>query len=92
MGMVAHQGPGKTGRFGLCENQAQSVYKILIIFCIFKNGFALDAANNHMVQRSRRIYSGLAWHNEMYSSTKTKCQYFTNVPFFLFLHIFLIPV
>jgi hypothetical protein len=34
-----------------------------------------------MMQRSRRIYSGLAGHNEKFNSTKIKCQYFTNVPF-----------
>jgi hypothetical protein len=33
-------------------------------FFIFKNGFTLEAANDHMVQLSRRIYSGLAGHGD----------------------------
>jgi hypothetical protein len=38
-----------------------------------------------MVQRSRRIYSGLAGHDGgVCNSSKSKCQYFTNVPFFLY--------
>jgi hypothetical protein len=37
-----------------------------------------------MVQRSRRIYSGLAGHNSgVCNLPKVKCQYFTNVPFSL---------
>ena len=62
MHVIGHQRPCVTGRSHLPQKTGQSLKKILSVFFILENPFPFDSSDNNMMQGTRGVNAGLAWH------------------------------
>lgn len=63
MNMVGDKRPGKTIRMRFRKQFRQPVQKILPVIIGSKYLTSFDSSDDHMMQRTRRIYSCFSWHN-----------------------------
>jgi hypothetical protein len=77
MEMVRNQCPGKTGRMRLHDDGFQAFEELVTIMVVIEDIAATDSASDNMVQRTRCIYSRLAWHglrtSNLWGYGKFKC-------------------
>jgi hypothetical protein len=68
MKMIGDQCPGVTGRFGVIEDCAQAIKKIVPVLIVYKDFAPFDTPDNDVVQGTGRVYAGLARHAGLFSS------------------------
>lgn len=62
VGVVVAQGPGETSGIRRFNQIAQPGKETKAIPVVAKNPLAIDASDDNVVKRSRRIDPGFAWH------------------------------
>jgi hypothetical protein len=72
MEMIGHQGPGQAARLTLAENVPQPVKKIIAVGIVAENRTPLDSSHDDMVQNTRSIQSGFAWHAFQIAAERSK--------------------
>jgi hypothetical protein len=60
--MVGNQSPCKTAGAGIGQHLAQPAEKFLPIDIVLEYFPTFDTSYDDMVQRTRSVYAGLAWH------------------------------
>jgi hypothetical protein len=64
MKMIGDKRPAKTTGIGLLKNSANPVQKIIPVSVVLKDIRTLNPTCYDMMQRTRRIYSRLSWHDK----------------------------
>jgi hypothetical protein len=62
MEVVVEQRPGIAVRFRLLQHQAETLQEILTILVIEKNGAAVDAPDDDMLEQAGYVNAGATWH------------------------------
>ena len=62
MDMIGHQRPAIAAGLGFRNDSVEALGKIVTISAVFKDRFALYAADDDMMQGSGSIYAGFAGH------------------------------